>query len=312
MQSYIIITGGVPTTQANYALKLNDTAGSTIGYRWYFNDMSNNWNSTDMSFLTTSESVSPNVTIVSPTSGQIFSSSRVSFELITDEDSTCNYSVNAGAINSSMTANSTGTGHTNSATLGNGDYTINYYCADIFGNLNNTENVSFRVSVSSSPSVSSGGSGIFKPTRKQLEEGYEKILNKEQIIQINLSNGEIYTVGIKEVNRIEGKVIFGVDGKNYSIVENSFEKIALDNDGYYDLQISVVQVYETGYSKIEFKEIHEEIPAEGEEAVIGKVVENNENIVSDKYNIIYYVFGFVVLVLIVSIVFRKFKQKKER
>ena len=74
----------------------------------------------------------------------------------------------------------------------------------------------------------------------------------------------------------------------------------------------MVQVYETGYSKIEFKEIHEEIPAEGEEAVIGKVVENNENIVSDKYNIIYYVFGFVVLVLIVSIVFRKFKQKKER
>ncbi len=58
-----------------------------------------------------------------------------------------------------MTANATSTGHTASQTLSNAAYTSNFYCADIAGNLNNTENVSFTVSVPSGTAAPSGGGG---------------------------------------------------------------------------------------------------------------------------------------------------------
>ena len=159
--------------------------------------------------------------------------------------------------------------------------------------------------------TSSGGSAIFKPTQKQLKEGYAKILTKKQKVQINLSNdNEKYIAEIKEVNKTLEKVIVSVDGNNYSINNGSSEKIDLNNDGYYDLEISVIQIYETGYAKMEFKEIHEEIPREDKEAITESVVDNNEDVVSNKNKLIYYVLGFVVLILIVSVLFRKLKRKK--
>jgi len=157
---------------------------------------------------------------------------------------------------------------------------------------------------------SDSSSGIFKPTQKQLKEGYVKILTKKQKVQVNLSNGEQYLAEIKEVNKILEKVVVSIGGNNYSIAKNSSEKIDLNNDGYYDLQVSVTQIYITGYAKVEFKEIHEEISQENKESVTESAVDNNEDAVSNKNKLIYYVLGFVVLILIVSVLFRKLKRKK--
>jgi len=156
---------------------------------------------------------------------------------------------------------------------------------------------------------SDSSSGIFKPTQKQLKEGYVKILTKKQKVQVNLSNGEQYLAEIKEVNKILEKVVVSIGGNNYSIAKNSSEKIDLNNDGYYDLQVSVTQIYITGYAKVEFKEIHEEISQENKESVTESAVDNNEDAVSNKNKLIYYVLGFVILVLIISLIILKSLKK---
>ncbi len=102
----------------------------------------------------------PNVTIISPTP-TTYTSSSVSIEIQTNENSTCNYSLDAGVTNYSLTSNATGTGHTASRTLTNANYILNAYCHDLLGNENNTENVSFRVAVPAAEEEeeTSGGGG---------------------------------------------------------------------------------------------------------------------------------------------------------
>jgi len=50
-------------------------------------------------------------------------------------------------------------------------------------------------------------------------------------------------------------------GKLIELDEGEIKKIDLDDDGYYDLQISCKEVRINGYADLEFKEIHEEVPA---------------------------------------------------
>ena len=57
-----------------------------------------------------------------------------------------------------------------------------------------------------------------------MKEGYSKLLREGQKVQINLSNGEIYILEIREINEDEGLVIISEDGTNYSVNENSTEK----------------------------------------------------------------------------------------
>jgi len=59
-----------------------------------------------------------------------------------------------------------------------------------------------------------------------------------RIVEFNLSKGNIYIIEIKEVNKTLGKVVVNIDKTNYSIAENSSEKIDLNGNGYYDLEIS--------------------------------------------------------------------------
>ncbi len=141
------------------------------------------------------EAVPPQVTIVSPTAGQTLSSSSVSFEIRTNENSTCNYSLDAGATNYSMTANATGTGHTSTQTLSNANYVANFYCSDLAGNLNNTESVSFTVSVSAGNggvSTTVGGGGGIAPSLK-FSTGVSSIqrtlaLNRIEFGQVEVTN----------------------------------------------------------------------------------------------------------------------------
>lgn len=148
---------------ANVTKTLNSTGSLLIGYRWFLTDNVLNANNTPIYVLTTNDTTAPEVTISLPTSGQIFTSSSVTLQATTNENSTCNYSVNAGTTNSSLTANSAGTIHTATATIStDGDYVANYYCADLYGNANNTKNVSFSVAIPvSSPGTggSTGGGG---------------------------------------------------------------------------------------------------------------------------------------------------------
>jgi hypothetical protein len=194
----------------NFSMLRTDTSNYSIFY-----------NETQMRIV---DITAPEVSIALPVSGQTFSSASVTFQVTTNENSTCNYSVNAGVTNNSMTANTNGTIHTATATLSNANYIANYYCADILGNLNSTESVSFSVSI---PSVvaevtggnQGGGGGMPAPAKEfsvepdsiertlalnKIEIGEFLIENKDNVSRsFNLSVEVLNAIVILEQNSLE-------------------------------------------------------------------------------------------------------------
>jgi len=79
-----------------------------------------------------------------------------------------------------------------------------------------------------------------------------KNLKGIDIVEINPDKDE----GNKTV-KLGAKIL----GKLIELDEGEIKKIDLDDDGYYDLQISCKEVRINGYADLEFKEIHEEVPA---------------------------------------------------
>ena len=260
--------------------------------------------------LTSWDSVAPNVNISAPTSGQTFTSSSVSINVITNDNSTCEYSTNSGATNSSLTANSTGTGHTVTATLSNAAYVLRVYCSDLYGNANNSQNVLFTVAVpSTATEEEEGGSGgIYLVSSSQLQKGYSKVMKTNQKINLRINNKSL-DVKLGFVNLENKSVEFSLENKTYGLIENGTQKIDTNKDEYYDLQISVSNVYMTGYAQLMFKEIYEEVPAETEEEQSENVVEEEK--VSFWKKEIYYTLGGVVFIgLIVWILIDTLKLRK--
>ncbi len=217
---------------ANVTKILNSTGNTSVGYRWYLTDDAGNKNSTEIFVLMTEDITPPVITFVSPTAGATLTSASVTFSITTDENSTCNYSTNSFATNNSMTANSEGKSHSALSTLSNGNYVVNYSCADLFSNANNS-GIAFSVSVSSgstggSPGGSSGGSTTttestnykVEPTSINLDIGVgttitqsvfitnnEKKIMKLNISEKNLGNHVVIPVDSFELSQGEKKEI---------------------------------------------------------------------------------------------------------
>ncbi|MDD5012397.1 MAG: LamG domain-containing protein [Candidatus Nanoarchaeia archaeon] len=163
-----VLTNASPLASGNYYLNLsvNDTLGNT--------------NYSILLINVTSDTIPPNVEIISPTA-TTYTTSAISFESRTNENSSCNYSLDAGITNLSLTPNSTQTGHTSSATLSNADYVSYFYCSDSAGNQNNSENINFTVNVAAvvPPVVEEkgggGGGAITKAPAAQFTVNVESI-----------------------------------------------------------------------------------------------------------------------------------------
>lgn len=109
----------------------------------YATDTSGNEGNDSISF--TVDTVSPGITINSPTNTTIASSS-VSLDITTDENSVFAwYSIDGGATNISLTGS--GTSFTGTAVLSDGSYTMDFYAQDASGNVG-TNSVSFTVDTS--------------------------------------------------------------------------------------------------------------------------------------------------------------------
>ena len=181
----------------------------------YCNDTSGNENSSSVTFF--KDSLNPEVSIVLPVEGNTYTSSSVTFQVTTNENSTCNYSVNSGATNNSMTANTNGTIHTATTTLSNANYIADYYCSDLYGNQNNTENVSFIVSVSTAGTGTTGGNtgggggGTAASSVKEISVGVSSIertlaLNKIEIGEFYIENlgvvPKTFDISVETINSI--------------------------------------------------------------------------------------------------------------
>ncbi len=103
--------------------------------------------------------IPPRVSINSPSSGVRYETSNIFFNITTDENSSCKYSLDNGKTNFSLNPNANNQNFIAVKKLGNGEYLANIYCNDIFGNPNGSLNVPFSVAVASSGGGLSGGGG---------------------------------------------------------------------------------------------------------------------------------------------------------
>ena len=120
------------------------------------------------------ESDAPNLTINSPTEIN-YSTSEISFNVTALDDTgvdSCWFSLDEGIINYTMINLTTTEWNYTNSSIPDGQYTVNFYCNDTLGNLNNTENISFGIDTDY-PNLT-----ILYPTNNLIKEGaYDIPLN---------------------------------------------------------------------------------------------------------------------------------------
>jgi parallel beta-helix repeat protein len=317
----------------NFSFLRTDTANYT-----------NNYNETQFRIIV--DTVSPTYTSVSHSSTLVDQTSKFSVN-ITDEtdlhpngryifstNNTGNW-MNDSAINFTATPSWANLTKTLNSTVGT---IVGYmwYFNDTNGNANSTR-IYTLITTEESPEEDdkgggSGGSGeedevpTFRPTYKQIQNGYEAFLREGYRVIINLSANGTYTTDIVDVNWFTGKVDFFINDTNYSAELNKTTKLNLNQDNYYDLQVSVIQITMGNGTRMSFKETYEEIPAWLREPVNGSVLDGNstgDNLKGDNENasggesrkIIFFVLVIIILLIIfvvsVLIFIRISKHKKE-
>jgi hypothetical protein len=204
-------------------------------YSVYAIDAGGNLNVTDSRSLDVNlDATAPQITIALPVAGNTYTSADVTFQVTTNENSTCNYSTNSFATNNSMTRNDNGTIHTATATLANANYVVNYSCADLYDHVNSSVGTNFVVSVSSGSSGTtgssgSGGGGATTTTQDSIKVGTDSIertlaLNKIEFGQIEIRNtgegNKTFSVSVETINSLiefeESKITVGAgDSKNF-------------------------------------------------------------------------------------------------
>ncbi len=317
---------------ADVTKTLNSTVGTFVGYRWYFNDSAGNLNFTSIYTLnTTADLVSPNYSsksVNNTDAGQITKFSiTVNDNLALNPSGQYIFSTN----NSGSWANNSAVSFTSTpATIivtkilsSDVDKIIGYrwYFTDNFGNKNSTPIYTLKTSEAEEDSVSSSDEEnvdevmIFKPTTSQLQVGFEGYFRKSDIIRLNLSN-ITYIVQIKEINRNLMNVTFSFNNTNYSVWNNYTLKINANNDAFYDLQVSLVNITYTNSSRMVFKEINEEIPQAVRDAIKASSTVNsttnsskpNIKIKEKKKNTGLYILGGIILLGGIGFGIWKFRQ----
>jgi len=167
-----------------------------------------------------------------------------------------------------------------------------------------TINVSPLVSSSTDDTTSSGsGTGTYKPSKSSLENGFSANVVAGQKVRVIYGDDKTKDVEVKSVS--EEKVVVSVDGVHYEISSSASGKIDLDNDGYYDLEISNNKVYSNGIANLKFFLINEEVVSEEEESSIERIVDNVSNAVKTLDWYVYVIIGVVIVLIIVGIVIAK-------
>lgn len=149
----------------------------------------------------------------------------------------------------------------------------------------------------------STGLGTYRPSENALQNGWRINVAKNQKVQIPLSGSKKNI----EIKSVEGdKVIVSVDGSDYEISNLSSGKIDLDDDGFYDVEITNNGV--TGsYANLEFKLIHEEVPSEQEEIQGQNIIEKIPETLKKVNWKVYVLVGGVIILIVIWIVLKKKK-----
>lgn len=105
------------------------------------------------------DTIAPNVTINTPLNATTYVSNNL-INISLNENGSCKYSLDAGTTNNSLTASADNREFTKDFTgISNGNYLLNVYCNDSFGNQNYTEFVNFTINFPAAPVTPGGGGG---------------------------------------------------------------------------------------------------------------------------------------------------------
>lgn len=262
--------------------------------------------------------ISPNVNITSPTA-TTYTSSSILFNLSLNENGYCKYSLNSGAINSTLSSTNSRVWNS-TQTISDGDYTVNFYCNDTSGNKNNTESVMFLVNVPEQIVSSSGGGGgggqptikTYAPTIEQVSKGYTQELNTGDKVRFKFFdlNSEQHTLSLEEIGIDFVSLIIQSDTIRMNLGIGQSAKINITSSDYYDLYIKLEDITDNK-AKLTIQIIKEKIPKEDlTERVIEKKLGNETRseeeaaeLAEERSNLMSIVFVYIGIVVIIGVLF---------
>lgn len=205
------LTGTSNETDWAYTLPYEDTfTWNALGY-----DDADNSDWADSNFTLTLDITAPQVNIISPKNKTyVYSTKTISINFTLNEGGYCEYSINDGKTNNTMTANSSNTGFNASVTsFSTGSkYTIYAYCNDTLDNSNYTETLIFSVEEDPGDGGGSweGGSSSEGKIMEKTCQEYENKLNLDY-------NDNLYYLTFYYINNSASKLRIDLNKKPISI-----------------------------------------------------------------------------------------------
>lgn len=262
-------TQNISGTSNSTNFEYNFTSEDSYSWNCLTYDNQSNSSFAESNFSITYDLTAPNVTLISPSDSYSTTSTSIDFQYNTTETTIANCSLilndAISATNESAITNST---NTISDTLSAGSYTWKINCTDLAGNTKNSSSRTLTITnpvVSSggggssggSSSVSGGGSTIITITEKSLEEGITTSLPKTQKTNLEINNVS-YELTIDSI--LDDNLIFSVSNSTNNLISlNQVKKLDLNHDGFYDLEIILINITDTK-AEIQFKKIYEPVP----------------------------------------------------
>ena len=205
-------------SNGRYTNNFTNLADSTHTFKAYAVDTSGNENETEQRSVTV-DIASPQVSIVSPQNITYSTANYppIYFNFSLNEAGGCNYSLNGGATNYTMTANASSTGfNASNSSIADGSYNVRAYCQDNFGNRNLTENIVFSLETTI-PTIT-----INQPANTYYNAGsvtFNVTLNENgNACNYTLNNGAInYTMGNLSDTRTWNATNSSIADGNYTV-----------------------------------------------------------------------------------------------
>jgi len=180
--------------------------------------------------------IPPNVTINSPlnqtynTNSILFNVTALGYETVDK----CEYSLTNGVTNYSMTNISSVWNATNS-TMSEGNHTVSFYCNDTSGNLNNSESVTFSISLTISGTFNliyweTTSSNVIKSNGTDYLFFNNTDTNTQNVSLYNLTNSLIFNTngsiyGNKDISSNDGNINITLPPNNASYVLDRYENL---------------------------------------------------------------------------------------
>jgi hypothetical protein len=244
ISKYVISGGGANATSGNFltGLTIGELTGklisgdiiNSVGF-WY----------------TLLDTTPPTVIIISPTA-TTYTSSSVAVRIDMNEPGYCEYSLNGGATNVTLTPNASSSSFTGTAAgLSNQAYTLNAYCNDSFGNKNYGESVTFTVDVPTTPpsgGETPSGGAVTPPCQITVSPTYFDtklaiLTGEPQTITVTNTGANAVNITPVQVN-LNSQVKFSFEPPNFLLGPRATQKLkvtfsALSQTGIFTDKIKI-------------------------------------------------------------------------